>query len=174
MNTPILYFDMDNVLVDFQTGINATSAEILDLYANDGTGKPHYDDIPDIFSRMKPMEGAVKAVKELSEHFDCYILSTSPWGNPTALSDKLAWVKQYFDNTVPVVTIKEGETNCGNPFYKKVIFSHHKDLCRQEGSWLIDDREAHGAKAFGDHHIHFGSDKYPDWESVVDHLMNQI
>lgn len=122
MNTPILYFDMDNVLVDFQTGIHATSAEILDLYANDGTGKPHYDDIPDIFSRMKPMEGAVKAVKELSEHFDCYILSTSPWGNPTALSDKLAWVKQYFDNTVPVVTIKEGGDQLRQPILQEGDF----------------------------------------------------
>lgn len=78
------------------------------------------------------------------------------------------------DHTVPIVAIKEEETNCGNPFYKKVIFSHHKNLCLQEGSWLIDDRDKHGAKAFGDRHIQFGTDKYPDWKSVVDHLKKQI
>ena len=29
MKKPILYFDMDNVLVDFQSGIDATSPEVL-------------------------------------------------------------------------------------------------------------------------------------------------
>ena len=89
MKKPILYFDMDNVLVDFQSGIDATPPEVLAKYADDGKGKPHYDDIPGIFQRMKPVEGATQAVKTLSELFDCYILSTSPWNNPTALNDKL-------------------------------------------------------------------------------------
>ena len=29
MKKPILYFDMDNVLVDFQSGIDATPPEVL-------------------------------------------------------------------------------------------------------------------------------------------------
>ena len=29
MKKPILYFDMDNVLVNFQSGIDATSPEVL-------------------------------------------------------------------------------------------------------------------------------------------------
>ena len=110
MKKPILYFDMDNVLVDFQSGIDATPPEVLAKYADDGKGKPHYDDIPGIFQRMKPVEGATQAVKTLSELFDCYILSTSPWNNPTALNDKLEWVKKHFCDV----------------FYKRVIFTHHR------------------------------------------------
>ena len=156
MKKPILYFDMDNVLVDFQRGIDATSPEVLAQYADDGKGMPHYDDIPGIFQRMKPVEGAAQAVKTLSEQFDCYILSTSPWNNPTALNDKLEWVKKHF----------------GDVFYKRVIFSHHKNLCFQPNAWLIDDRKAHGASEFGERHIHFLTERFPDWPSVIKHLMS--
>ncbi len=156
MSKPILYFDMDNVLVDFQSGIDATPPEVLAEYDDDGKGKPHYDDIPGIFLRMVPVVGAVDAVKRLSKHFDCYILSTSPWNNPTALSDKQTWVKTYF----------------GDVFHKRMILTHHKNLCLQPGAWLIDDREKHGAADFGDHHIHFLSERFPDWNSVVDFLMH--
>ena len=174
MKKPILYFDMDNVLVNFMSGINATKADVLAQYDDDGNGKTHYDDIPGIFAKMLPVEGAVEAVKTLYDYFDCYILSTAPWKNPTALNDKLDWVKRYFDNTVPVIQLKPGETNCGNPFYKKVIFTHRKNLCLQEGAWLIDDRTEHGASEFGERHIHFLSEKFPDWQTVVDHLVKNI
>ena len=46
---PILYFDMDNVLVDFQSGLDQVSEEKKAEYADDGKGKPHYDDIPGLF-----------------------------------------------------------------------------------------------------------------------------
>lgn len=36
MKKPILYFDMDNVLVDFQSGIDATPSEVFAQYADDG------------------------------------------------------------------------------------------------------------------------------------------
>lgn len=85
----ILYFDMDNVLVDFKSGLDQIPDEVKAQYADDGKGKPHYDDIPDIFAKMKPMPGAIDAVKALKEVYDCYILTTSPWDNPTALQNKL-------------------------------------------------------------------------------------
>ena len=156
MQKNILYFDMDNVLVDFQSGLDQISEEEKAKYADDGKGKPHYDDIPGIFSKMKPMPGAIEAVNVLAEKYDCYILSTVPWNNPTALNDKLDWVKQYFPQV----------------FHKRVIFSHHKNLCIQPGAYLIDDRTGHGADQFGDHHIQFGSEKFPDWQSVVAFLKN--
>ena len=156
-NKPILYFDMDNVLVNFKSGLDQVSDDVKAQYADDGKGKPHYDDIPGIFALMKPVDGAVEAVKALAEKYDCYILSTSPWGNDTALQDKLNWVKKTF----------------GDIFYKRVIFSHHKNLCIQPGAYLIDDRTKHGADQFGDHHIHFGTEKFPDWNHVVEYLMNR-
>lgn len=152
----IIYFDMDNVLVDFQSGLDQFSNEEKVKYADDGTSKPHYDDIPGFFSKMKPMPGAIEAVNELAEKYDCYILTTAPWNNPTALQDKLDWIKRYFPRT----------------FHKRVIFTHQKNLCFQPGAYLIDDRTAHGISKFGDHHIQFGTEKFSKWQSVVEYLNN--
>ena len=147
---------MDNVLVDFQSGLDQVPEEEKAKYADDGTGRPHYDDIPELFSKMSIMDGAYEAVEALTEKYDCYILTTSPWNNPTALQDKLDWIKRNF----------------GKVFYKRVIFTHHKNLCLQPGSYLIDDRTAHGADEFGDHHIQFGTEKFPDWKAVTEYLLN--
>lgn len=159
----ILYFDMDNVLVDFKSGLNRVPEHVKAKYLDDGTEnhKPHYDDIPGLFALMDPMPGAIEAVKRLAGKYDVYILSTAPWGNPSAWIDKLLWVKKHFDGP-------HGEKD--NVFYKRLILSHHKNLCRQERAYLIDDREGHGASDFGDHWIQFGSDRFPNWEAVLSYL----
>ena len=141
-----LYIDMDNVLVDFASALPKLSREILAEYDS------RLDDVPDIFSLMKPMPGAVEAFKELSEKFDTYILSTSPWANPSAWSDKLLWVKQYL----------------GPNAKKRLILSHHKNL--NAGDFLVDDRTKNGANEFNGEHLHFGTPKFPDWNAVVDYL----
>ena len=76
----IIFFDMDNVLVDFKSGLDRVSPEIKAEYDDDGTGKPHYDDIPGLFSLMDPMPGAIEAVKALAAlgKYELYILSTAP------------------------------------------------------------------------------------------------
>lgn len=159
----IIFFDMDNVLVDFQSGLDKVPQEIKAQYDDDGTGKPHYDDIPGIFSLMDPMPGAIEAVKALADcgRYELYILSTAPWGNPSAWTDKLEWVKKHLDSDRPD----------GN-FYKRLILSHHKNLCIQRRAWLIDDRKAHGAEHFEHHLIQFGSGEFPDWNSVVNFFLN--
>jgi hypothetical protein len=40
-------------------------------------------------------------------------------------------------------------------------------LCIQRRAWLIDDRKAHGSEHFEHHLVHFGSERFPDWDSVV-------
>ena len=137
---------MDNVLVDFASSFPKLSSEILAEYDS------RLDDVPDIFSLMEPMPGAVEAFKELSEKFDTYILSTSPWANPSAWSDKLIWVKNYL----------------GPSANKRLILSHHKNL--NAGDFLIDDRIKNGVNEFKGEHLHFGTPKFPDWNSVVDYL----
>ncbi len=84
-----LYIDMDNVLVDFKSGIAQLPADQV------AAAGEELDNVPGIFSLMVPMPGAVAAFTELSTLFDIYILSTAPWENPTAWSDKLLWVKRY-------------------------------------------------------------------------------
>ena len=147
----ILYIDMDNVLVDFPTGIAALSDELKEAY------KGNYDEIPGIFSLMQPMKGAVEAIYLLAEHYDIYVLSTAPWLNPSAWSDKLEWIQKYFG--------KEEDS----PLYKRLILSHHKDL--NQGDFLIDARTKNGAKNFQGELLLFGSDAYPDWEHVLNRLI---
>lgn len=156
MNKTILYLDMDNVLVDFKSGLARVSDEVKSQYECDENGKQHYDDIPGLFGLMDPVEGAVEAVGKLKEKYDLYILSTAPWNNPSAWSDKLLWVKRYF----------------GDTFHKRLILTHHKNLCLQSGAYLVDDRHRHGANQFGDHWIQLGSDRFPDWDSVVKFLLH--
>lgn len=142
----IVYVDMDGVLVDFESGIKSLSVDEIELYEN------KLDEVPGIFSRMNPIEGAIESFEKINEHFDVYILSTAPWENPTALNDKLAWIKK----------------NIGELAKKRVIFSHNKHL--NMGDYLIDDRKANGAGAFKGKHIHFGTDEFPNWDAVLNYL----
>jgi 5'-nucleotidase len=144
--TKILYIDMDNVLVDFPSAFPLVDPTLLDQHAE------NKDDIPGIFSLMTPMPGAVEAFGELVALFETYILSTSPWDNPSAWSDKLLWVKRHL----------------GPQAYKRLILSHHKHLNR--GDYLIDDRTKNGADRFGGELILFGSDRFPDWTAVTAYL----
>ena len=143
----ILYVDMDNVLVDFPSGISKISKQLQSEYED------RLDEVPDIFSLMDPLEGAIDSYKKLSQKFDTYILSTAPWKNSSAWSDKNEWVKKYL----------------GDVAYKRLILSHHKNL--NYGDYLIDDRLANGTNLFEGEHIHFGSDKFPDWGSVCSYLL---
>ncbi|WP_457561940.1 5' nucleotidase, NT5C type [Caminibacter pacificus] len=143
----ILYIDMDNVLVDFPSAFEYLNENILKKYEG------RLDEIPGIFALMKPVEGAVEAFKKLSQKYDTYILSTSPWNNPIAWSDKLEWVKKYL----------------GDMAYKRLILTHHKNL--NKGDYLIDDRTKNGAGEFEGELILFGSDRFPNWERVLDYLL---
>ena len=136
----VLYVDMDNVLVDFQSGINRLPSELRTAY------RGNYDECPGIFALMDPMDGALAAYRELSGLFDSYILSTAPWHNPSAWSDKLTWVQRHL----------------GDVAHKRLILSHHKD--KNRGHFLIDDRPNNGARYFKGEIIKFGDKHYPDWD----------
>ena len=142
-----LYVDMDNVIVDFKTGIEKISEEERVKYEG------RYDEVPRIFSLMDPMEGAIEAFNKLSSKYDTYILSTSPWNNPSAWQDKIVWVQQFLEK----------------PAYKRLILSHHKNLNR--GDYIIDDRVKNGVDKFEGEHIHFGSEKFPNWETILKYLL---
>ena len=115
-----LYVDMDNVLVNFQSGIDSLTEEQRQKFKDD---------------------------------FDVYILSTAPWNNPSAWTDKLIWVKKYL----------------GDSAHKRLILSHNKNL--NIGDYLIDDRTANGAGEFKGEHIHFLSEKFKNWKDVLNYLI---
>ena len=143
----ILYVDMDNVLVDFPSGI----AKLPESTVSDFEGR--LDEVPGIFSLMDPIPKAIESFETLAKHYDTYILSTAPWGNPSAWIDKVLWVQKYL----------------GKPAYKRLIISNDKSLF--SGKALIDDRLKYGVTKFNGEHIHFGSEKFPNWESVLKYLI---
>ena len=143
----ILYVDMDNVLVDFASGIARISKEIQIQYQG------RIDEVPGIFSLMKPLSGAIDSYNRLSAKYNTYILSTAPWENSSAWSDKNLWVRKYL----------------GEIAYKRLILTHHKNL--NSGDFLIDDRTANGADLFKGKHIKFGSNQYPHWQAVCNYLL---
>jgi len=49
-----------------------------------------------------------------------------------------------------------------------LILSHHKNL--NMGDYIVDDRTARGVDKFVGEHIHFGTEKYPDWDAVLRYL----
>ena len=147
MKKKVVYVDMDNVLVDFQSGIDSLSDEERGAY------KDNIDNVPGIFSKMQPLNGAIGGYKKLTEHFDVYILSTAPWNNPSAWSDKLLWVQKHL----------------GDIAYKRLILSSNKNL--NAGDYLIDDRTANGASDFKGEHIHFLTEQFKNWDDVLNYLI---
>tara|TARA_B100001029_G_C15059733_1_gene457361 strand:+ start:1344 stop:1793 length:450 start_codon:yes stop_codon:yes gene_type:complete len=147
MKLKVVYVDMDDVLVDFQSGIDSLSDEEREVY------KDNIDNAPGIFSKMQPLDGAIEGYKKLTEYFDVYILSTAPWNNPSAWSDKLLWVQKHL----------------GDIAYKRLILSSNKNL--NAGDYLIDDRTANGASDFKGEHIHFLNEKFKNWDDVLNYLI---
>jgi 5'(3')-deoxyribonucleotidase len=142
----ILYVDMDGVLADLGSAILQLPREVAAAY----DGRP--DEVPGIFSALKPLPLAIESFHTLAGLFDTYVLSTSPWENPSAWSDKLLWVKRHL----------------GDAAYKRLILTHHKNL--NHGDFLVDDRIKSGADRFVGEHLLFGSERFPDWLAVVAYL----
>lgn len=138
---------MDGVIVDFASALELQSEETLKEYEG------RYDEIPGLFGQMKPMPGALEAVRKLNEKYDCYILSTAPWNNPSAWSDKVIWITRHLDDV----------------FHKKVVITHCKHLCK--GDILIDDRDKHGVREFEGEWIQFGTGRFKTWDDVLEYLL---
>ena len=143
-----VYVDMDGVLADFESGLAKVDDEVKKEYLG------RFDEIPGLFSLMEPMPGAIDAMHRIQKdgRYELYILSTAPWNNPSAWSDKLLWIQKHLDDV----------------FHKRIIITHCKNLLK--GDYLIDDRSKNGAKEFEGEWIQFGKNEFPDWDSVLNYL----
>lgn len=141
---PIVYIDMDGVLANFDKRVKELEAQGFKA----GSVFKH----PEAYKDLEPIEGAIEAWHSLQEKYETYVLSTPAWSNPDSWSEKRIWVEKYL----------------GKSAHKKLILSHNKGLVK--GDYLIDDREANGVGDFSGEHIHFGTEEYPDWESVLQRL----
>ena len=145
----LLYIDLDGVIADFISAMNAHPLRNESPYNKDP------DTIPGLFRNLKPIESAISSVEKLlqSQKYEVYFLSTAPWDNPSAWIDKRLWLEEQF----------------GEKINRKLIITHRKDLVK--GDILIDDRPNNGAKDFEGELIKFGSTEYPNWNAVLDYLL---
>jgi 5'(3')-deoxyribonucleotidase len=136
-----IYIDMDGVICDYETEFNAVKQLKPDLEF------PQSE--PGFFLRLLPIEGAIDTINRLSKEHDVWILTSPSVLNPHSYTEKRLWVEQYF----------------GIEMCKKLILSLDKSLL--EGDILIDDRaDSNKQNEFDGDLLLFGSDKYPDWNSI--------
>ena len=158
MTKKILYLDMDGVVADFEKRIGELAPELQNF-------RDHQDQValsgkidqicfanPDIFQSLPPIEGAIEAVGKLSKLYEIFFLSTAMWSLPQSFTGKRIWIEAHF----------------GELGRKRLILSHRKDLLK--GDFLVDDRTKNGAAEFEGEHLHFGTQRFPDWESVYNYL----
>lgn len=157
----VIYLDMDGVVADFAKAIRKYNPEFDNLPDNekqiivDSTCENN----PNIFVELEPIKGAVEAVNELfamGKLVDVYFLSAAMWDVPESYSAKRIWIGKHF----------------GEKARKRLILSHRKDL--HIGDFLVDDRTRHGADKFTGEHIHFATEKFPDWEITLEYLKKRI
>lgn len=144
-----VYVDLDGVLVDLIGQMHLELAESTQEFEDPIDLIDHSETI---FRNAQPIAGAIDAIRELEKHYDVYILSTAPWNNVHAWTQKRLWVDQYLPS-----------------MHKKLILTHHKNLVK--GDYLIDDRLKNGAAEFEGEHIHIFESKFPTWESVLQYLI---
>lgn len=142
-----LFIDMDGVIVDF--------LQSIDNHPEKDNYKGREDALPDVFLNALPLEHAIDSVGKLLDcgKYEVYIASTAPWATVESLTHKRIWIEKYF----------------GERLKKRLILTHRKDFLM--GDYLIDDRLKNGAGEFKGELLHFGTAKYPDWKSVLEHLL---
>ena len=146
---------MDGVLCDFE------GAAIIALGGslppdNTPERKKAIDDcqmIPRFYLNLEPMPGAIEGYLRLCEKYDVEILSAPSWDNPNSWGDKKTWCDKYLGPNV----------------YKKITLTHDKG--QFTGRALIDDRTKYGVENFNGEHIHFGTEKFRDWDAVLKYLL---
>jgi 5'(3')-deoxyribonucleotidase len=134
-----IFVDMDGVVVDFEgymTEYNLTAYETKNKVG--------------AYLNMKPIEGAIAAVRELIElGFDVWVATKPPTGVAHAYSEKAEWIFMG----IPELS-------------HKLIITHDKGLLGDEHDFLCDDRpDKANCGEFKGTVIHFTAKDH--WESAL-------
>lgn len=142
----ILYIDMDDVLCNYTSAFQIIKAKQPDV--------EFPQSVPGFFENLKPMDNAVNSFLDLASRFDVHILSAPSVFNPLCYTEKRIWVEKYL----------------GFEFTHNLILATNKGLLK--GDYLIDDYIAgRGQENFEGELLHFGSEQYPDWNSITSYLL---
>lgn len=147
---------MDGVLADFKAGLKLAAPK-LDL--NNPGAEAAIDRVisdPNFFATLPHIKGGVLSVKMLiKQRYEVFFLTTVPWNAKNAYDGKKIWLQKQF----------------GKKAEKRLITAHYKNLL--SGDYLIDDRTKNGAGKFQGCFIHFGTEKFPDWNAVLEYINNK-
>jgi 5'(3')-deoxyribonucleotidase len=150
-----IYIDMDGVMCDFL----GRAIEVLgqELPPEDTPErKKMIDDcqlIKGFYYSLKPIDGAIEAYHALRSKYHVEILTAPSWDNPHSWGEKQQWCVKYLGDSV----------------YKKLTQTHDKG--QFTGRALIDDRIKYGVDRFNGEHIHFGTERFPNWDTVLKYLL---
>lgn len=101
---PILFLDMDMVLVNFNSSKNIPLDE-KHIYNHFAIYKKGF------FIDLLPMEGAVDFVKTLlkGDYWDIHILTQPVSGNPYSYGEKAAWIIKYLPELTDKITMTQNK-----------------------------------------------------------------
>ncbi|MEQ9008854.1 MAG: hypothetical protein RLP12_13280, partial [Ekhidna sp.] len=105
-----------------------------------------------------PIQGAIVTIKEIEEYgYDIYILSCPSPLNPHSYTEKRIWIEEHL----------------GTDYIEKLILTMNKGLVK--GDYLVDDwTEGRGQENFEGELLHYGSVKFPNWNTISDYLKSKI
>lgn len=145
MKKEIIYVDMDGVLCDYYDSF------ITELYKN--PSQPFPQSRWGFFIDLNPIEGAIEAINKLKVDYDVWILTRPSMKNIHSYSEKAYWIQKYL----------------GYDMLEKTIMSPNKSLLI--GDYLIDDQDNAGQSEFKGKWIHFGSNEFRTWNSVLNYFI---
>ena len=130
-----IFIDMDGVIVDFDAYKIESSMSGDEIKQLQGA-----------YLQMKPLEGALEAVRSLiGMGYEVWLATKPPTGVPYAYADKVAWVLQYLPE-----------------LKRRIVITHDKSLLL--GDFLIDDRphKANASKFTGKLLVFQEGQKWPE------------
>ena len=131
----IILVDMDNTIVDYSTSI---AIELKKIYPNDNVTSDNWQTLklndihynrkiiqsqPSFFKKMQPIEGSIKALKEMEQlGYTVFIVSSPSVIGNNCHSEKCDWMKQHF----------------GEKWARRLVLTKDKTIVI--GNVLIDDK----------------------------------
>ena len=142
-----VFVDMDGVLCNFyKAAKQALTENPNQKYPQSQWG---------FFLKLEEIPGAIEGFRKLEEKYDLWILTRPSFRNVNCYTEKAQWILDHL----------------GFDIVEKTIMAPNKSFLK--GDYLIDDMGNAGQEEFEGEWIHFKTEKFPNWETVVDYLMSK-